>query len=123
MHIRELTGREKQAIHRLVKTQCANYDDEYGCLPLDSDCHMFGKAYAGGSLCKWLREAVLPLNPELERVFSGDIAPDTKPCAVCGKAFPLNGRQTYCSEKCTKTARRKSVATSVRAYRERKRQM
>lgn len=35
MPVRELTGREKQAIRRLVKSSCANYDEEYGCLPLD----------------------------------------------------------------------------------------
>jgi len=121
MQIRELTGREKQEIRRLVKTMCANYDDEYGCLPLDCECFMFGKVYAGGVLCKWFRNALLPLNPSLERVFKGGIAPETKPCAVCGGAFPLNGRQTYCSETCTETARRKSVAGNVKAFRERKR--
>ena len=32
---RELTGREKQRIKKLVTSLCANYDKEYGCLPLD----------------------------------------------------------------------------------------
>lgn len=31
---RELTGREKQKIKKLVTSCCANYDKEYGCLPL-----------------------------------------------------------------------------------------
>ena len=31
---RELTGREKQRIKKLVTSLCANYDKEYGCLPL-----------------------------------------------------------------------------------------
>ena len=121
MQIRELTGRERQATRRLVKEWCANYDDEYGCLPLGSDCFMFGKAYSGGALCKWFRDAVLPLDAELERIFTGGIAPDTKPCAVCGTAFPLNGRQIYCSDKCAAEGRRKSVAGNVQAFRERKR--
>ena len=121
MHIRELTGREKRAIRRLVKTMCANYDNEYGCLALDTDCYMFSKAYAGGALCKWFRSAVLPLNPKLERTFAGGIAADTKPCTVCGRAFPLNGRQTYCDPKCTKAARRQSNAKNVRAHRNRRR--
>ena len=120
MQIRELTGREKQVIRRLVKAMCANYDDEYGCLLLDSECFMFGKAYAGGALCKWFRAALLPLDPALERMFIGGTS-EAKPCAVCGRAFPLNGRQTYCSSKCSKMARRKSVANSVKAYRNRKR--
>ena len=37
---RELTGREKQRIKKLVISLCANYDKEYGCLPLDCDCPM-----------------------------------------------------------------------------------
>ena len=32
---RELTGREKQRIKKLVTSLCANYDKEYGCPPLD----------------------------------------------------------------------------------------
>ena len=31
---RELTREEKRAIHKLVKSLCANYDKDYGCLPL-----------------------------------------------------------------------------------------
>ena len=120
MQIRELTGREKQAIRRLVKAMCANYDDEYGCLPLDSECFMFGKAYSGGGLCKWFRAAVMPLDPALERIFT-DGTLETKSCPICGRAFPLNGRQTYCSSTCSNAARRKSVAASVKAYRNRKR--
>ena len=121
MQIRELTGRERQSIRRLVKSQCANYDNDYGCLPLDGDCFMFGKAYSGGALCKWFRDAVLPLDAELERIFTSGIAPDTKPCVVCGTAFSLNGRQIYCSDKCAAVGRRKSVAENVRVYHERKR--
>jgi len=123
MQIRELTGRERQAIRRLVKTMCANYDADYGCLPLGGDCYMFyGVAHTNSALCKYFRRAVMPLDRELERIFTGGAAPDTKPCAVCGRAFPLNGRQAYCSEKCAAAGRQKSVAGNVRAYRERKRE-
>ena len=41
---RELTGREKQRIKKLVTSLCANYDKEYGCLPLDCDCPMLVSA-------------------------------------------------------------------------------
>jgi len=118
--VRELTGREKRSIRELVITKCANYDREYGCLLLDSMCFMLGKAYTGGAQCRWFRNALLPLDPKLKLVFIGGIAPDTKPCAVCGKEFPLNGRQAYCSDKCAKTHRRISVANNVRAHRMRK---
>ena len=59
---RELTRKEKTAIRSLVVTWCANYDREYGCLPLDSDCYMLGKCWTG-SYCRYFRESVLPLNP------------------------------------------------------------
>ena len=59
---RELTRKEKTAIRSLVVTWCANYDREYGCLPLDSDCYMLGKCWTG-SYCRYFRESVLPLDP------------------------------------------------------------
>ena len=121
MRVRELTGKEKRAIRRLVRHMCANYDPEYGCLPLEGDCYMFGIAFNTSGLCRYFKNAILPLNPQLERIFIGGISPGTKPCAVCGKAFPLNGRQSYCSMKCARVGRRKSVAHSVRAHRLRKR--
>ena len=40
---RELTAREKQRVKKLIVSKCANYDKEYGCLPLDCECPMFGK--------------------------------------------------------------------------------
>ena len=62
---RELTRKEKTAIRSLVVTWCANYDREYGCLPLDSDSYMLGKCWTG-SYCRYFRESVLPLDPALE---------------------------------------------------------
>ena len=41
---RELTREEKRAIRKLVFSLCANYDREYGCLPLDGPCYMLGNA-------------------------------------------------------------------------------
>lgn len=49
---RELTGREKQRIKKLVTSLCANYDKEYGCLPLDCDCPMLGICFTNSALCK-----------------------------------------------------------------------
>ena len=62
---RELTREEKTAIRRLVTSMCANYDREYGCLPLDCECYMLTKCWTG-ALCRYFREAVLPLDPALE---------------------------------------------------------
>lgn len=57
---RELTREEKRKIRALVTKWCANYDKEYGCLPLECECYMFGKCWTG-AYCRYFREAVLPL--------------------------------------------------------------
>ena len=44
---RELTREEKSKIRALVVKWCANYDKEYGCLPLECECYMFGKCWTG----------------------------------------------------------------------------
>ncbi len=64
---RELTGREKQRIKKLITSLCANYDKEYGCLPLDCDCPMFGLCYTNSALCRYFRSAVLPTDAKLGR--------------------------------------------------------
>ena len=57
---RELTAREKQHIRKLIISKCANYDKEYGCLPLDCECPMFGICYTNSALCRRFRNALLP---------------------------------------------------------------
>lgn len=61
---RELTRDERKGIRKLVTEMCANYDREYGCLPLDCECYMLGKCWTG-AYCRYFREAVLPLDPVL----------------------------------------------------------
>lgn len=53
---RELTGREKQRIKKLVTSLWANYDKEYGCLPLDCDCPMLGICFTNSALCRYFRK-------------------------------------------------------------------
>ena len=92
---RELTRKEKTAIRSLVVTWCANYDREYGCLPLDSDCYMLGKCWTG-SYCRYFRESVLPLDPALEAsLMSEGPRPDFKICPVCGGAVAPDRRQAF----------------------------
>lgn len=111
---RELTGREKQRIKKLITSRCANYDKEYGCLPLDCECPMFGICYTNSAICKKFRSDLLPTEPELQAVF------EPQPLAVCkecGKHFPKNGKHIYCSQKCAEAARRRQTAARVRKYR------
>lgn len=116
IYTRELTPKEKRAIRRLVTAICANYADEYGCLPLDGTCYMFTIAYNTSSLCRYFRDVLLPLDPGLEALFTGQAV---KPCKRCGKRFPLNGQQAYCSDACAHAARREATAARVRELRNR----
>ena len=104
---RELTRDEKRKIRALVTKWCANYDKEYGCLPLECECYMFGKCWTG-AYCRYFREAVLPLDPALEAaLLTEGPRPEFKPCPICGRAVPLDGRLAYCSAACAKKAHRR----------------
>lgn len=112
---REMTAKERREIKALVKQHCANYDREYGCLPLDGTCYMFGKLYTG-MFCTWFQNAVLPLDPVLESaLMHKGIA--TKPCKVCGTVFPAQKNAVYCSDKCRQTGQRRQTASRVKKHR------
>ena len=117
---RELTGREKQRIKKLVTSLCANYDKEYGCLPLDCDCPMLGTCFTNSALCRYFRKSVLSEDAGLEAVF---MQTPTTHCKQCGKPFPTDGKRVYCSKRCAEEARRKQTAARVRKYREKQQQM
>ena len=117
---RELTGREKQWIKKLVTSLCANYDKEYGCLPLDCDCPMFGICFTNSALCRYFRKSVLPEDAELEAVFTQTPTTHGK---QCGKPFPTDGKRVYCSQHCAEEACRRQTAARVRKYREKQQQM
>ena len=75
MDARELTRDERKKIRSLVTGMCANYDRETGlCLPLDCGCYMLHKCWTG-AYCRYFREAVLPLDPELLAALTVEGAP------------------------------------------------
>lgn len=113
---RELTRQEKAAIRALVVKWCANYDRDYGCLPLDCECYMLGKCWTG-AYCRYFREAVLPLDPGLEAALTARNPAAFRPCPVCGRPVPRDGRQRYCSPACSKTAHRQQQRTHMRKKR------
>ena len=114
---RELTREEKRKIRALVTKWCANYDKEYGCLPLECECYLFGKCWTG-AYCRYFREAVLPLDPALEAaLMSEGPPPEFKPCPVCGGPVPLDGRLAYCSAACAKKAHRRQQREYMRKKR------
>ncbi len=111
---RELTRREKAAIRALVVKWCANYDRDYGCLPLDCECYMLGKCWTG-AYCRYFRKAVLPLDPGLEAsLFAPIPAPELRICPVCGRSFPPKRQQRYCSTTCQAEANRQKSKLRMR---------
>jgi hypothetical protein len=112
---RELTRGEKSAIRKLVKSSCANYDREFGCLLLDLECYMFNKWWTG-AYCRYFVEAVLPLDPALAASLSG-AAVMSRPCAFCGEPFPIDGKRAYCSAGCSKKAQCKRNREHMRKKR------
>jgi hypothetical protein len=84
---------------------------------LDGTCYMFCIAYTGSPLCKYFKNAVLPLNPELEAVFSNEIASAPKECKVCGNSFVPTDRRAYCSDACQLNGKRRNTAARTRKYR------
>ncbi len=120
---RELTRAVRRAIRKLFVDTCANYDNEYGCLPLEyGGCYMLDKWWAG-SYCRYFLKAVLLRNPGLETALIGKKRPapppaaEKKRCEMCHKPFLGDGRQRYCSEKCAERGRRKSESARARKYR------
>ena len=112
---RELTCEERAAIKKLVIKMCANYQHGYGCMPLDCECYMLGKWWTG-AYCRYFQNAVLPLEPALEAALMGR-AVDMRPCALCGRQFPMKGKKAYCSEICQQNALRRQKREYMRRKR------
>jgi len=113
---RELTAWERREIKQLVKSLCANYDSEYGCLPLDCDCVMRQKWWTGGG-CKYFRSSVLPAHKALEASLGRK---HVKVCKVCGGGFVPNGSQAYCSDKCRADGEKRMTAARVKKHRKKR---
>ena len=116
-NIRELTEKERRGIRKLVTDRCANYHEDYGCLPLDCECVMFGNAFCGNAMCRYFRESVLPNDPELSASLQNLAA---KRCKHCGKPFPAKGRTMYCSDRCRNEAQKKQTAKRAQKHRRNK---
>ena len=117
---RELTRDERAAIKKLVVSMCANFDKDYGCLPLDyGRCYMLDKWWTG-AYCKHFQNSVLPTNPLLEASLIGREAPKQDICAACNKPFIPDGRQTYCSAACQTEGNRRRSRERMRKKRQNK---
>ena len=107
---KRLTQEQLPRVRRLVR-QCCNYDGRE-CIALDdgAGCPCV-QTISYSLLCRWFRNAVLPLDPVLELRLLGGVP---KRCASCGKAFvPGSNRAKYCPA-CGKVHQRKMDAQKHR---------
>ena len=84
--------RQYRRARRLVH-ECCNYDGGH-CIALDDgeEC-VCVQSISYSLLCRWFRAAVLPLAPVLEASLTGEaVGPETRRCAVCGRAVIPEGR-------------------------------
>ena len=90
---KRLTQEQMPGVRRLVR-QCCNYDGG-ACIALDDGAGcVCVQSLSYSPLCRWFRNAVLPLDPVLEASLLGGT---TKRCASCGEEFaPVSNRAQYC---------------------------
>lgn len=117
---RELTRDERRDIRKLVAGLCANYDKEYGCLPLDCECYMLGKCWTG-AYCRYFAAAVLPTDPLLQASLQNETPDSLRICAVCGREFIPEGKEVYCSEACQDEGNRRKSRARMQKMREKPR--
>lgn len=94
-----------------AKANCASYINGT-CVCDDCPCHVVNPKYAtiadGAVSCDYFLDAVLPANPELDRLVKNEIyygndedrssANNVMNCSLCGHPFvPNSPRQKYCS--------------------------
>lgn len=98
----KLMSKTLSDIRSLLKNECCNYDNG-NCIVKDLPCPQLT---AESVVCKWLADAVLPLNPELGGLCEVRHV-EKKPvrlCVICGKTV-VTGRAQYCP-KCSQKQQR-----------------
>lgn len=110
-----MTAAQRARSKELVRTECCNYLDGI-CVLLE---HGYGdtcvQCISNHVSCRWFRDAVLPLDEELENELYPKVR--GKPCVRCGTMYvPGSNRQRFCKH-CAAINRRRMRAEW--AYRKR----
>lgn len=96
---------------RKLLHECFNLDNDC-CLILDIVC---AQSISYTLLCNWFREAVLPLDKELQAALL--FKHNLKSCVICGKSFiPNSNRAKYCPICSVMERRRREAARQRRRY-------
>jgi len=106
MNAPQMTPAQLKKARKLIRAECCNYDAQRGeCFALDEgDGCVCVQAVSYSLLCRWFKEAVLPLEPELRIALEPKVT--TRHCASCGKDYIPRGRASkYCPD-CAKKIKR-----------------
>ena len=77
-------------------------------------CYMLGKTWTG-PMCRYFRQAVLPLDPALEQALAQEeVVLERRVCPLCGRSFVPKRRQLYCSPVCQAEANRRKSRARMR---------
>ena len=100
-----MNRKQKRVAVVLIRGRCANFYQGY-CLPLDTQCP---QADSDSLLCRWFREAVLPLDEGVQVQLTSDTA--SKHCVLCGRLFrAMSNRAKYCVECAAAHAKKQRAA-------------
>ncbi|BDG59914.1 cysteine-rich VLP domain-containing protein [Caldinitratiruptor microaerophilus] len=127
-----------RTVKGLVAEVCANFSGPDRCLPADAPCRYFAPPEGRLPRCRWFEQAVLPLDPQLEKLYWAERKADAEgrqlsrrereaalaitvlrgQCERCGTAFDRrSNRQRYCPA-CMKAAAREAARQRKRRQRE-----
>lgn len=117
MSVPQMTPAQLKRAKKLIRAECCNYDSANNeCLALDEgDGCVCVQSISYSLLCRWFREAVLPLDEKLYLELTMD--KKARPCVHCNRTFlPRSNSAKYCPA-CRKLLKRKEARE--RMYRKR----
>ncbi|MCD8195789.1 MAG: cysteine-rich VLP domain-containing protein [Lachnospiraceae bacterium] len=102
----EMSEAQRGEAAKLIARECCNYHKGNCILLDDGDERTCPQRISYAASCRWFRNAVLPLNPELEADIFKDR--DRKRCERCGARFvPGSNRSRFCPDCAAKVRREK----------------
>lgn len=94
------TAAERRKVITLIQEECCNHISG-DCVPCDTKCAQIASMRQGSDnpdlVCRWFRDAVLPLDKDLQGSL---LAPhNMKKCEQCGKMFAGGSNSAkYCAD-------------------------
>lgn len=110
----QMTPAQLKRAKKLIRAECCNYDAQNNeCFALDEgDGCVCVQSISYSLLCRWFKEAVLPLDPVLEKeVFGLD---NKKLCQHCRKPFIPKSNRSYLCPECNRRHRKRQQAEFIR---------